>query len=77
MTDAQAAQHAGTVQDDDGPCADQLQAVEEWTTASDLLLLHADEVHPNGDGVPCKACGPLVRAEQLAFERMDKMGAEQ
>lgn len=63
--------------DVDLPTPAELEAVEAWSVAYDLLALHLIEAHPEADAQMCSTCRPLVKAEKLAFERMERVNGGQ
>jgi ethanolamine ammonia-lyase large subunit len=58
------------------PSAREIDALADWMIAHDEAQEHLDIYHAGPDAEMCPACAPLIDAEQLAYERLERIEHE-
>jgi hypothetical protein len=58
------------------PSLREIDALADWMVAHDEAQEHLDSYHAGPDAEPCADCAPLIDAEQLAYERLERIEHE-
>jgi hypothetical protein len=58
------------------PSAREIDALADWIAAHDEAQEHLDIYHAGPDAEMCAGCAPLIDAEQLAYERLERIEHE-
>jgi ethanolamine ammonia-lyase large subunit len=58
------------------PSAREIDALADWMIAHDEAQEHLDAQHAGPDAEMCADCAPLIDAEQLAYERLERIEHE-